>query len=98
MSNMPDLIEILACSSILRKALESSESVEQNQSAKSPFTKLFLPFIQSRCTLTRQFSPKVTHKGGDKEKITAIHCLWMVDNERGGGGGGNGSENIKRKL
>ena len=27
--------------------------------------------------------PEVAHKGGDKEKITAIYCLWMVDNERG---------------
>ena len=33
--------------------------------------------------LTRQFSPKVAHKGRDKEKITAIYCLWMVDTEWG---------------
>ena len=32
--------------------------------------------------LTRQFSPKVAHKGRDKAKITAIYCFWMVDNER----------------
>ena len=31
--------------------------------------------LQSRCTLTRQFSPKVAHKGRHKEKITAIYCL-----------------------
>ena len=29
--------------------------------------------------LTRQFSPIVTHKSRDKEKITAIYCLWMVE-------------------
>ena len=34
--------------------------------------------------LTRQFSPKVAHKGRDKEKITAIYCLWMIDNKREG--------------
>ena len=39
--------------------------------------------LQSHCTLTRQFSPKVAHKGRDKEKITPIYYLWMVDNERG---------------
>ena len=33
--------------------------------------------------LLRQFLPKVTHKGGDKEKITAIYSLWMVDDEWG---------------
>ena len=33
--------------------------------------------------LTRQFSPKVTHKRRHKEKITAIYCPWMVDNEWG---------------
>ena len=33
--------------------------------------------------LTRQVSLKVAHKGGDKEKITAIYCFWMVYNERG---------------
>ena len=27
--------------------------------------------------------PKIGHKGRDKEKITAIYCLWMVDSERG---------------
>ena len=32
--------------------------------------------------LTRQFLPEVGHKGRDKEKITAIYCLWMVDNKR----------------
>ena len=48
----------------------------------------FSPFIR---TLTRQFSPKVAHKNGDKEKITAIYCLWMVNNKRGE----NGSEQIK---
>ena len=39
--------------------------------------------LQSRGTLTRQFSPKVAHKDRDKEKITAIYFLWMVDNKRG---------------
>ena len=47
----------------------------------------FSPFIfsklQSRCTLKRQFSPKVAHKGKDKEKITAIYCTGMVDNKGG---------------
>ena len=33
--------------------------------------------------LKRQFSPKVAHKGKDKENITAMYGLWMVDNERG---------------
>ena len=33
-----------------------------------------------------QFSPKVAHKGQDKQKITAIYCLWMADDERGESG------------
>ena len=40
--------------------------------------------------LTKQFSPKIAHKGRDKEKITAIYCLWMVDNKRA-------SDSVKRK-
>ena len=36
--------------------------------------------LQSRCTLTRQFPPKVPHKGKDKEKTTAV---FFVDNTRG---------------
>ena len=43
--------------------------------------RLLFSKLQYRCTLTRQFSPNVAHKGGDKEKITAIYCLWMVDNK-----------------
>ena len=39
--------------------------------------------LQSRCMLTRQFSPKVANKDRDKEKTITIYCLWMVDNERG---------------
>ena len=45
--------------------------------------RLLFSKLQSRGTLTRQFSSKVAHKDGDKEKITAIYCLWMVDNKRG---------------
>ena len=26
---------------------------------------------------------RVAHKVRDKEKITAIYCLWMVDNKQG---------------
>ena len=48
--------------------------------------------LESRCTLTRQFSFKVAHEDSDKKKITAIYCVWMVDNKQG-------SEcNEKRKL
>ena len=38
--------------------------------------------LQSRFTLPRHVSPKVSHNGGDKERITAIYYFWMVDNER----------------
>ena len=38
--------------------------------------------------LKTQFSPRVADIGKDTEKITAIYCLWMVDNE----GGESGSE------
>ena len=52
------------------------------KSVPSQFRLLFSK-LQSRCTITRQFSSKVAHKSRDKEKITAIYCLWMADNERG---------------
>ena len=60
--------------------VEATPILKSVPSQFSPFI-LFYSFI--RCTLTRQFSPKVAHKGRDKEKITAIYCLWMVDNKRG---------------
>ena len=48
--------------------------------------------------LTRQFSPKVAHKSRDKEKITAIYCLLMVDNERGESGNEKKEENFKAEI
>ena len=52
------------------------------KSVPSQFCLLFSK-LQSRCMLTRQLLPKVAHKGRHKEKITAIYCLWMVDNKWG---------------
>ena len=52
------------------------------KSVPSHFRLLFSK-LQSRGTLTRQFSPKVAHKGRDKKKITTIYCLWMTNNQRG---------------
>ena len=45
--------------------------------------RLLFSKLTFRGTLKIQFSPKVAHKGKDKEKITAIYRLWMADNERG---------------
>ena len=45
--------------------------------------RLLFSKLQSRYMFTRQFSPKVAHKSRDKENITAIYCLRMIDNERG---------------
>ena len=45
--------------------------------------------------LQDNFSPNVAHKSRDKEKITAIYCLWMVDSE---GGRESGSEKKKENF
>ena len=48
-----------------------------------PNFRLLFSKLQSRCTLTRQYSPKVAHKSRDNEKITTIYCFRMADDERG---------------
>ena len=70
----------------LRVFVSKVHSLSSGKVAATPILKSvapqFSPFfsnLQSRCTLTRQFSPKVAHKGETfKEKITAIYCLCIV--------------------
>ena len=69
-------------------------SLSSGKVAATPILKsvnLLFSKLQSRGTLTRQFSPKVAHKDRDKEKITAITVSeWLIIN-----GGESGSEEIK---
>ena len=47
--------------------------------------------------LTRQFLTKVAHKSRDKEKITAIYCLWMADYKWGESGNAE-KQTLRLKL
>ena len=52
--------------------------------------------LQSRCTLKRQFSPKVAHKGRDKEKLRQFTVSgWLIINA---GASDNEKENFKAEI
>ena len=76
-----DRVNLLHCKVHSLSSGKVGATASQNPSHRN-FHLLFSKFT-SRCTLKRQFWPEVAHKGRNKEKITAIYCLWMVDNERG---------------
>ena len=59
-----------------------SGTVHSLSSSKVAATPI-LKSVQSQFSPVAEFSPKVTQKGKSKKKITAIYCLWMIDNERG---------------